>query len=81
MWLVEVRAGIYVGNPSKRLRAFIWEQVAQGLEHGNAIMAWSTNTESGYDFDTLGDNRRLPVEYDGIRLVAFSQIEGEEDAL
>ena len=71
VWLVEIRAGVYVGNPSKRLREFIWEQVEQGLEEGNAVMAWSTNTESGYDFQTLGRNRRLPVDYDGIRLVSF----------
>jgi CRISPR-associated protein Cas2 len=81
VWLVEVRAGVYVGNPSKRLREFIWEQVEQGLEDGNAIMAWSTNTESGYDFDTLGENRRLPVDFDGIRLVSFLPLSDETDAL
>ena len=34
-------------------------------------MAWSTNTESGFDFVTLGENRRIPVELDGIKLVSF----------
>ena len=72
IWLLEVRAGVYIGNPSKRVREFIWEQVAEGVEDGNAVMAWSTNTESGYDFDTLGKNRRMPVDFDGLRLVSFS---------
>ncbi len=81
VWLVEVRAGIYVGNPSARLRNFIWEQVEEGLENGNAIMAWSTNTESGYDFKTLGTNRRIPVDFDGIRLVAFLPETEEKNAL
>jgi len=71
VWLVEIRAGVYLGNPSKRLREFIWEQVEAGLEGGNAVMAWSTNTESGYDFRTLGPNRRIPIDFDGIRLVSF----------
>jgi CRISPR-associated protein Cas2 len=35
------------------------------------VMAWSTNTESGFDFLTLGQNRRIPVEMDGIKLVSF----------
>ena len=70
--LLAVRAGVYIGNPSKRVREFIWEQVAEGFEDGNAVMAWSTNTESGYDFDTLGKNRRMPVDFDGLRLVSFS---------
>jgi CRISPR-associated protein Cas2 len=41
------------------------------LEGGNAVMAWTTNTESGFDFVTLGANRRIPVEMEGIKLVAF----------
>lgn len=31
--------------------------------------------ESGYEFQTLGENRRLPVEFDGLRLVAFQPSE------
>jgi CRISPR-associated protein Cas2 len=38
---------------------------------GNAIMMWSTNTESGFDFATIGKNRRMPVEMDGFKLVSF----------
>lgn len=71
VWLVEVRAGVYVGDPSKRLREFIWEQVADSVEEGNAVMVWRTNTESGYDFETVGKNRRIPVDFDGLRLVSF----------
>ena len=81
VWLIEIRAGVYVGNPSARLRDFIWEQVEQGLENGNAAMAWTTDTESGYDFKTLGKNRREPVEFDGLRLVSFYPPEDEGDAL
>lgn len=71
VWLLEIRAGVYIGSPSKKLREFIWEQVKQGVEEGNAVMAWTTNTESGYDFETIGPNRRVPVEFDGLRLVSF----------
>jgi CRISPR-associated protein Cas2 len=71
VWLLEVRAGVYIGTPSKRLREFIWKQINEGIEDGNVVMAWSTNTESGYDFVTLGKNRRVPVDFDGLRLVSF----------
>jgi len=71
VWLLEIRAGVYVGDPSRRLREFIWDQVLEGKEEGNAVMAWSTNTESGYDFQTVGPNRRIPVDFDGLRLVSF----------
>ncbi|HEY3373630.1 MAG TPA: type I-E CRISPR-associated endoribonuclease Cas2e [Candidatus Aquicultor sp.] len=71
IWLLEVRAGVYVGDTSRRVREMIWEQVERGVEEGNAVMAWSTNTESGFDFMTLGKNRRIPKEMDGIKLVSF----------
>ena len=71
IWLLEVRAGVYVGKVSRRVREMIWEQIEKGIENGNAVMAWSTNTESGFDFMTLGANRRIPVEMDGLKLVSF----------
>ncbi|MEJ2417461.1 MAG: type I-E CRISPR-associated endoribonuclease Cas2e [Exilibacterium sp.] len=71
IWLLEIRAGVYVGDVSKRVREMIWYQITELAEHGNVVMAWSTNTESGFDFQTYGANRRVPVEYEGLRLVSF----------
>lgn len=71
VWLIEVRAGVYVGNVSRRVRELIWELIEKGSEGGNAVMAWSTNTESGFDFMTFGKNRRIPKEMDGVKLVSF----------
>ncbi|RJQ51389.1 MAG: type I-E CRISPR-associated endoribonuclease Cas2 [Nitrospiraceae bacterium] len=79
VWLLEVRAGVYVGNVSRRIREMIWGQVEKGIEDGNAVMAWNTNTESGFDFMTLGANRRIPVEMDGIKLVSFLPEKVESD--
>ena len=79
VWLIEIRAGVYVGDLSTKVREMIWRHVESGIEEGNAIMTWSTNTESGFDFLTLGENRRLPVEIDGLKLVSFYHIEDKKD--
>ena len=71
IWLLEVRAGVYVGNVSKRVREMIWEQCETFIKDGNIVMAWQTNTESGFDFQTLGKSRRIPSDNDGLRLVSF----------
>ncbi|PKN40121.1 MAG: type I-E CRISPR-associated endoribonuclease Cas2 [Deltaproteobacteria bacterium HGW-Deltaproteobacteria-18] len=71
VWLLEIRAGVYVGKANRRVRELIWCQVKTGLGEGNAVMAWSTNAESGFDFETLGANRRIPVELDGVKLISF----------
>ncbi len=71
VWLLEVRAGVYIGEVSKRVREMIWQQITVLAEQGNVVMAWATNTESGFEFQTWGENRRIPVDLDGLRLVSF----------
>ncbi len=81
LWLVEVRAGVYVGDVSRRVREMIWQNLEQGIEDGNVVMAWTSNNESGFDFLTLGANRRIPVEMDGIKLVSFLPEGGKEQGV
>ena len=71
VWLLEVRAGVYVGNFSVKVRDMLWQQVEKGLEDGNAVMIWRAQNEAGYDFMTFGDNRRIPQEMDGVKLISF----------
>ncbi|QHM69814.1 type I-E CRISPR-associated endoribonuclease Cas2e [Mixta intestinalis] len=77
IWLLEIRAGVYVGDVSARMRAMIWEQISVLAETGNVVMAWATNTESGFDFQTWGENRRIPVDLDGLRLVSFLPVDNQ----
>ncbi len=72
VWLLEVRAGVYVGNYGRRVREMIWGQVQGAIEDGNAVIAWAAPNDIGFEFDTCGKNRRIPVDLDGLRLVAFS---------
>ncbi len=74
IYLVEVRAGVYVGNLNRRVREMVWDHVQNGFENGNAVMVWSTNTDSGFDFLALGENCRSPVELEGLKLVAFAPV-------
>ena len=79
IWLLELRAGVYVGDVSRRTREMIWEHLCAGCEQGNVVMAWTSNNESGYEFQTIGPNRRMPAEFDGLFLVSFHP--GEPPAL
>ena len=71
VWLLEVRAGVYVGHYSQRVREHIWGHVIEGIEDGNAVVMWQSKTEAGFEFKTLGSNRRMPVDLDGVQLVSF----------
>lgn len=35
-------------------------------------MVWRAATDQGFDFATAGTNRRMPVDFDGLKLVSFS---------
>jgi len=71
VWLLEVRAGVYVGTYSARTRNRIWEQVTAYIDEGDAVMVWAAPTDQGFEIATVGRNRRKPVDIDGMKLVSF----------
>ena len=58
-------------DASRKVREMIWEQVMGGIADGNAVIAWDMNNDAGFEFETCGTNRRIPVDLDGFRLVSF----------
>lgn len=75
VWLLEIRAGVYVGRYSARVRTRIWEQVEGGIGSGDAVMCWSAANDQGFEFATVGENRRMPREFDGLTLVSLAPFE------
>jgi CRISPR-associated protein Cas2 len=71
LWLLEARAGVYVGSYSVKVREVIWTQVVENIGEGNAIMAYVAKTDAGFAIETCGANRRVPVDFDGLALVSF----------
>jgi len=78
VWLLEVRAGVYIGSYSAKVRATIWEEVQTGIAEGNAVLAWAAPNDAGFDFETCGANRRNPVDFDGLKLVSFDPPDHDE---
>jgi CRISPR-associated protein Cas2 len=68
---LEVRAGVFVGNYSARVRERTWVVVEKGIEEGNGVMAWTAPNDAGFDFVTCGPSRRVPVVLDGLKLCSF----------
>ena len=46
-------------------------QIAALIADGDAVLAWTASTDAGFDFETFGRRRRVPVDFDGLKLVAF----------
>lgn len=69
-WMVEVNAGVFVGNPSKRVRDGLWEVVAERIDDGQVVMVEPAANEQGWTVRTAGKDRWYPVDYDGLILSA-----------
>ena len=65
-WLVEVNAGVFVGNPSRRIRDRLWETLATRIGDGQAVLVEPASNEQGWAVRTAGRDRWRPVDYDGL---------------
>jgi CRISPR-associated protein Cas2 len=69
-WMVEVAAGVFVGNPSSRVRDRLWELLADRIEDGQAVMVEPARNEQRWAVRTAGPDRWYPIDYDGVILSA-----------
>lgn len=69
-WMVEVNAGVFVGNPSRRVRDRLWELLAARIGDGQAVLVEPAANEQGWAVRTAGKDRWYPVDFDGLILSA-----------
>ena len=68
-WLLEVRAGVFVGRVSARVRDKLWEKVCANAKGGACMLIHTINNEQGYTFDVFGDTSRAITDWEGLQLV------------
>jgi CRISPR-associated protein Cas2 len=67
-WLLEISAGVFVGQVSARVRDSLWTRVEEARCGGRVVMVYSTNNEQRLDFRVAGDTWE-PIDFDGIKLM------------
>ena len=70
-WMIEPKPGLYVGTLSARVREELWSVVTASIGPGAAVLLHPADTEQGFTLHTAGERRRVPVDFDGLTLVAF----------
>ncbi|MCK9520839.1 MAG: type I-E CRISPR-associated endoribonuclease Cas2e [Dehalococcoidia bacterium] len=68
-WVIEPRAGVFVGNVSALVRDKLWEKACQDSAGGSALLLYRTNNEQGYAFRLWGSPSYHPEEFEGLLLV------------
>ncbi|WP_431784442.1 type I-E CRISPR-associated endoribonuclease Cas2e [Streptomyces chumphonensis] len=67
-WLLEISAGVFIGNPSARVRDVLWNEVQQYAGQGRALLAHTTDNEQGFTFRTH-DHAWHPADHEGVTLI------------
>ncbi len=67
-WLVEVRAGVYVGTLNARVRMRLWGAVCGRNPDGGCLMVCSAANEQKFEVYTYGDPSRELVDMEGLLL-------------
>ncbi|MGR6998796.1 type I-E CRISPR-associated endoribonuclease Cas2e [Yinghuangia aomiensis] len=75
-WMLEAAPGLYVGTLSAKVRDELWSAVAASIGEGAALLAHPDTSEQGFALRTAGERRRVPVDFDGVMLVALNPMEG-----
>ncbi|HDM43071.1 MAG TPA: type I-E CRISPR-associated endoribonuclease Cas2 [Firmicutes bacterium] len=72
-WLIEPKAGVFIGNVNARVRDKLWEMCCKRLKRGGIIQAWNTNNEQRMDIRSYGIDDREIVDMEGLKLVRLTK--------
>ncbi|MFG3001819.1 type I-E CRISPR-associated endoribonuclease Cas2e [Streptomyces sp. NPDC048340] len=67
-WLLEISPGVFIGGPSARIRETLWAEVRQHAGNGRALLAYSSDNEQGFSFETH-DHKWHPTDREGVTLI------------
>lgn len=67
-WLVEISPGVFVGNPSARIRELVWKRTVTLCLDGRALLIYSASNEQGMEFRTHRHSW-VPTDFDGLTLM------------
>ncbi|MGW3946596.1 type I-E CRISPR-associated endoribonuclease Cas2e [Micrococcus endophyticus] len=67
-WLMEIDAGVFVGNPSARIRDELWKRTKESVRDGRALLVYSAATEQRLRVETHRHHWH-PVDVEGLTLM------------
>lgn len=68
-WLIEVKAGVFVGRISALVRDLLWQHCQREIGDGLLMQIWRTNNEQGFDLRYENCKDYVPVDMEGVWLI------------
>ncbi len=77
-WMLELRAGVFVGDLSAAVRDKLWQTVCGKMRAGAGMIVYNAANEQGYAIRFHGDTSRVVEDFDGLLLIRCPQNQTEE---
>jgi CRISPR-associated protein Cas2 len=77
-WMLELRAGVFVGNVSAAVRDALWKMVCEKLRGGAGLLVCNAANEQGFDIRYCGATSRTVEDFDGLLLIRCPQTVAQE---
>lgn len=68
-WLLEPKAGVFVGRPSAMVRDILWQKACGQAKEGGCVMIYSSDNEQGFRIRSWGLTTRFVEDFEGLFLV------------
>ena len=68
-WLLELKAGVFVGKVSGAVRDALWDKVCKEAKGGGCILTYNTDNEQGFALKLYGATTRLVEDFEGLVLL------------
>lgn len=68
-WMLELRAGVFVGNISASVRDLLWKTVCGKMRNGAGILVYNAANEQGFAIKFWGTTSRSVEDFDGLALI------------
>jgi CRISPR-associated protein Cas2 len=77
-WLLELRAGVFVGTVSALVRDELWDLCRTRVRSGAAMLIHTAQNEQGFAIKVAGQVSREVVDLDGLQLIRVP-LRGDKD--
>ena len=72
-WMLELKAGVFVGKVSAMVRDRLWERVCTNMRGGAGMLIYSSDAEQSFTMRFWGAPDRTIVDFDGLSLIQIQQ--------
>ena len=65
-WMLQVKAGVYVGTLSGRVRDQLWASICESIRGGWAVLLFAAKSEQGFDIRVHGRAPAVFEDFEGL---------------